>query len=163
MKRALFPGTFDPPTLGHLDLIERATKTCDELFVGVANNLNKSTRTLFSVTERMEMLEKLVRAHPQVKICSFTGLVVEFAKKNQIHFLIRGLRAYSDFEYEFTMALANRKMGNIETVFLMADERLAHISATLIRELAFYQIRLHDFIPKEIEERVFKRLAEGRS
>lgn len=161
MKRALFPGTFDPPTLGHLDVIQRAAKTCDELFVGVTSNINKSAKPLFSVAERVEMLSDLARSYPNVKVCSFSGLVVDFAKKNKIDFLIRSLRAYSDFEYEFTMALANRKMGKIETVFLMADERLAHISSTLIRELAFYQIRLHDFIPKEIEEEVFKRLGAG--
>ena len=161
MKRALFPGTFDPPTLGHLDIIQRALDICDELYIGVATNIGKGREALFSTEEKMQMLQDITRSLPQVKVASFSGLVVTFAKKHNINFLIRGLRAFSDFEFEFRMALANRKISGIETVFLMADERHAHISSTLIRELGHYETRLNDFVPAAIEDKVFKRLLKS--
>jgi len=161
MKRALFPGTFDPPTLGHLDLIKRAMHICDQLYVGIAVNTSKAHKQLFSTEEKMSMLKEICIDFKHVEIVSFSGLVVDFVKKNKIDFILRGLRAYSDFEYEFRMALANRKISDIETVFLMPDERQGHISSTLIRELALYKMRLHDFIPAAIEEKVFSRLSKS--
>lgn len=157
MKKALFPGTFDPPTLGHLDIIKRSRSVCDKLYVGVAINAAKSQET-FSTEEKIEMLQTICRPYPHVEVVSFSSLVVDFAKANEIHFLIRGLRTFSDYEYEFRMALANRRMGGIETLFLMADESVAHISSSLIRELARYKSRLFDFVPKEIEDQVFNAL-----
>jgi pantetheine-phosphate adenylyltransferase len=106
----------------------------------------------------MGMLKKMTHAIPHIEVVTFSGLVVEFAEKHQIDAIIRGLRAFSDFEYEFRMALANRKLSGIETLFLMSDERLSHISSTLIRELGQYKSRLHDFVPPEIEEAVFHRI-----
>ncbi len=161
MKRALFPGTFDPPTLGHLDIIQRAASICNKLYVGVAENSNKPSQTLFTTLERMAMLQEMTRAMPYVEVVSFSTLVVEFAKQHQIDFLLRGLRAFSDFEYEFRMALTNRHLSGIETVFLMADERVAHISSTLIRELARYHAPLSTFVPKEIALRVAERIAQS--
>ncbi|HSW86080.1 MAG TPA: pantetheine-phosphate adenylyltransferase [Rhabdochlamydiaceae bacterium] len=161
MKKALFPGTFDPPTLGHLDLIKRAEPICDKLYVGIAVNTSKSNKPFFPTEEKISMLKEICKDFSYVEIVSFSGLVVDFAKKHGIDFILRGLRAYSDFEYEFRMALANRKIGNIETVFLMPDERQGHISSTLIRELALYKTRLHDFVPAAIEERVFSRLTKN--
>lgn len=159
MKKALFPGTFDPPTLGHLDLISRAQPICDKLYVGIATNTHKSHKSIFSPEEKKEMLQKITHSFPFVEVVSFSGLAVDFAKENQIDFILRGLRAFSDFEYEFRMALANRTISSIETVFLMADERLAHISSSLIQELGRYQTRLHAFIPEAIEPQVFQKLA----
>ena len=159
MKRALFPGTFDPPTLGHIDVIQRSASICDKLYVGIAVNASKS-EMLFTVQERETMLKKICTPYPYVEVVHFSSLVVDFAKKNQIDYLIRGLRAFSDFEYEFRMALANRHLSDIETVFLMADERVAHISSTLIRELGRYKSRLHAFVPTEIEEQVFLRASK---
>jgi pantetheine-phosphate adenylyltransferase len=159
MKRALFPGTFDPPTLGHIDIIKRSASICDKLYVGIAVNASK-TDMLFSVQERQAMLKKICAPHPYVEVVHFSSLVVEFAKENQIDYLIRGLRAFSDFEYEFRMALANRHLSDIETVFLMADERVAHISSTLIRELGHYKSRLLAFVPAEIEEQVFSKVTK---
>lgn len=161
MKKALFPGTFDPPTLGHMDVIERAKHVCDKLYIGIAVNAYKVPQQLFSTEEKMQMLEEITKKYAYVEVVSFSGLVVDYAKKTHIDFILRGLRAFSDFEYEFRMALANKKIGGIETVFLMADERFGHISSTLIRELALYKTRLHAFIPEPIEEKIFQRLSRS--
>jgi pantetheine-phosphate adenylyltransferase len=158
MKKALFPGTFDPPTLGHIDIIRRSAPICDKLYVGIAVNASKDM--LFTVQERQAMLKKICAPYPYAEVVHFSSLVVDFAKQNQIDYLIRGLRAFSDFEYEFRMALANRHLSDIETVFLMADERVAHISSTLIRELGRYKSRLHAFVPAEIEEQVFTKVSK---
>lgn len=162
MKRALFAGTFDPPSLGHLDVIERGTQICDELYVGVTTNLAKKKSALFSVEEKVYLLKEITQSLPQVTVVSFSTLLIDFAKENNIDFLIRGLRAFSDFEYEFRMALANRRMSGIETLFLMPDERVAHISSSLIREIGRYHTTLNDFVPKEIEEMVLKRIISLR-
>lgn len=159
MKRALFPGAFDPPSLGHLDIIERGSKICDQLVVAVAVNPAKQDSSSFTTEEKIDMLKEISRPFSKVEVVSFSGLVVEYAKKNKIDFLIRGLRAFSDFEYEFRMALANRLVSGLETTFLMADARHAHISSTLIREFAHYKTRLHAFVPEAIEARVFERLS----
>ncbi len=157
MKIALFAGSFDPPTIGHLDIIKRALEICDKLIIGVAENANKS-KQLFSTTERVDLLRVITNHFKNVEIIPFSELAVEFAKKQNVSFLIRGLRAFSDFEYEFRMALANRKIGGMETLFLMADANMAHVSSTFIKELAQYNRHLEDFVPKEIESRVFERL-----
>ncbi len=159
MKTAFFTGTFDPPTLGHLDIIERSQSLCDKLYVGIGINSTKES-TLFSTEERKAMLVKICKRYSQIEVVTFAGLTIEFAKLHHVNFFIRGLRAFSDFEYEFDMALANRKLSNIDTVFLMADERVGHIRSTLIRELGKFKSRLHDFIPAEIESEVFKKLSE---
>lgn len=161
MKKALFPGTFDPPTLGHIDIIKRSASICDKLYVGIAVNAYKSD-ALFSVEEKVAMLKQICKPYPHVEIVHFSSLVIEFAKQNQINYLLRGLRAFSDFEYEFRMALANRHLSGIETVFLMADERVAHISSTLIRELGRYECRLHEFVPAEIEPQVFAKVSKNK-
>lgn len=159
MKKALFPGTFDPPTLGHIDIIKRTASICDKLYVGIAVNAFKKD-VLFTVEEKTAMLNEICKPYPHAEVVHFSCLVVEFAKQHHIDYLIRGLRAFSDFEYEFRMALANRHLSGIETVFLMADERVAHISSTLIRELGRYKSRLHEFVPAEIEEKVFTRVSK---
>lgn len=163
MKRALFSGTFDPPSLGHLDIIKRAQRICDTLYVGIARSGIKQTHSLFTVDEKKEMLAAMTKDLPFVEIALIDGLVVDFAKQNNIQFLVRGLRAFSDFEYEFRMALANRKLSGIETVFLMADEKHSHISSSLIRELAYHKSRLTEFVPSSIEDFVFNRLLKIRS
>lgn len=158
MKSALFPGSFDPPSLGHLDILQRAASLCDTLYVGVAPHLGKQAH--FSTDEKMEMLRRMTDHLPGVKVVAFNQLVVDFAKELGVNILVRGLRAFSDFEYEFRMALANRKMGGIETWFLMADPKLSYISSTLIRDVAKHGSRLGDFVPPVIEDQVFRRLSK---
>jgi len=158
MKTALFPGTFDPPSSGHLDIIQRASRMCDKLHVGIATNMSKSS--LFTAEERKELLKTITKDIPHIEIFAFDGLVVDYAKKKKAEVIVRGVRAFSDFEYEFRMALANRKMSGIETLFLMADERHFHIHSTMIREIGALGGPLKDFVPKSIESKVRKRIQE---
>jgi pantetheine-phosphate adenylyltransferase len=160
MKKALFAGTFDPPTLGHLDLIQRAAAVCDKLYVGIAINTSK-TDPLFTVSEREAMLKTICRKIPHIEVVGFSTLVTEFAKEQKIDFLVRGLRAFADLEYEVRMALTNRQLSSIDTLFLLADEKYGHISSTLIREMGKFKGRLHDFVPKEIEEQVFQKISKN--
>jgi len=149
----IFAGTFDPPTLGHLDIIHKSMHLCDHLIVAIADKPVKNP--LFSVEERMEMLKKIA---PKVEIASFHGLIVDFAKERKASFLIRGLRGFVDYEYECQMTHANRKLSGIETLFLMADERHTQISSTLIREIAHFQGPLTDFVPLEIESLIRRKM-----
>lgn len=158
MRKAIFSGTFDPPTLGHLDIIVRGTRLCDKLFVAIGVNTRK--QPLFTVEERVRMLRELTQGLPSVEVASFTSLVIDFANANGIDFILRGLRTASDLEHEFEMALANRKMSGIETLFLMADERHAHISSSLIREIAASGRHLDQFIPKPIVDQVYQRVTK---
>ena len=158
MKRtAVFPGSFDPPTLGHLDIIHRALAACDRLIVSVGHNPHKDNG-VFSADERVEMITKMVAAEPSVEVRKFSGLVVDFAAEVGADYLVRGLRAFSDFEYEFKMALANRKMSGLETLFLMADSRHAHISSSLIRDIGRYGRDLSEFVPEAVHREIVERL-----
>jgi len=154
MAIGLIPGTFDPPTMGHFDLIERAAKICQKLIIGVAENRQKPS-PCFTTEERIALIQKVV---PDLEVVQIEGLVVDFAKQRKINFLIRGLRPFSDIEHECQMALANKKIGNMETLFFMAEGCYAHISSSLIRDLASHGHHLKDFIPAAIEEEVFSRL-----
>ncbi len=158
MKVALFPGSFDPPTLGHLNIIKRSQSMCDKLFVAIGTNASKPDE-LFNIKERKTMLEKICTPFSHVEVVSYSTLTVEFAKANKVDFLLRGLRTVCDFEAEVSMAVANQKLSGIDTVFLIADEKMAHISSTLICEIGKFNRRLHDFVPQEIENEVFKRLS----
>jgi len=147
MKRAVYPGTFDPITLGHLDIIKRATTIFDEVVVAVAERPSKSV--LFSFPERLKIVEEAVKNFKKVKVEGFSGLVVEFAKKKKASCIIRGLRLLSDFEYEFQMALTNRKIApEIETIFLMAHQEYSYISSSLVKEASFLGANLKDLLPK---------------
>ncbi|MCI0382235.1 MAG: pantetheine-phosphate adenylyltransferase [Chlamydiae bacterium] len=155
MKRALFPGMFDPPSLGHLDIIKRALHICDSLVIGIGENVLKNS--LFSNEEKLEFMKEITKGMANVEICLFSGLVVDFAKKKMVHYLIRGLRTLSDYAYEMQMAISNRNLGNIETIFLIADQKYSHISATLIRELIFQKANLTGFVPEQIIKMVSKK------
>lgn len=157
MKKALFAGTFDPPSLGHADIIQRAAQLYETLYVGIATNSTK--KFIFSALEREKMLHAITKGLPNVKVVIFEGLVVDFAKEKKVDCLVRGLRGCADLEFEFQMAFSNKKMTGIETQFLMADERYAHISSTIIREIATNGRRLHGFVPDAIENEVFNFLA----
>jgi len=146
VRRAIYPGTFDPITRGHLDIIKRATSLFDEVIVAVAENPSKNT--LFSFPERLKIVKESVKNFKNVKAEGFSGLVVEFAKKKKASCIIRGLRLLSDFEYEFQMALTNRKISpSVETIFLMAHQDYSFLSSTLIKEAAFLGANLKDFLP----------------
>lgn len=149
MSIGLIAGSFDPPTLGHLDLIERAASLCHRLIVGVADNPSKGP-PLFSKEERIALLREITthEIHP------IEGLVMDFAKSIKANFLIRGLRSSSDFSHEFQMAFANKKVGSLETLFLMADGRFAHISSTLIREIAREGKSTKEFLPSIVEKNI---------
>ena len=146
MKRAIYPGSFDPITNGHLDVIERACKLFDEVIVAVAYNDEK--QALFSLQERLDLLQETVSKIDHVQIAKFEGLLVEFAIAQKASAVIRGLRAVSDFEFEFQMALMNRKLeGNLETIFLMPKEEYTYLSSRLVKEIARLGGDVSSFVP----------------
>jgi pantetheine-phosphate adenylyltransferase len=146
MRKVLYPGTFDPITYGHIDIIQRACDLFDEIVVTVAINPTKTP--LFTVQERIEFIIESVKEYPQVSVDSFNGLVVDHAKNVGAIGIIRGLRAMSDFEYEFQMALMNRKLAkNINTVFLMPHEKYTYLNSSIIRNLASLNSDVSDFVP----------------
>lgn len=159
-KNGLLAGCFDPPTLGHVDIIRRAANFCHQLHVGIAEN-SKKEHPLFSLTERKAMLTAICQDIVNIKIVEIPGLSVDYATQHKINFLIRGIRSTADFESEKQMAYANKKLSNIETLFLLADLQNAHISSTLIHEIALGGYRLHGFVPEIIEDAVYTRIAMG--
>ena len=157
MRTAIYPGSFDPVTLGHWDIIQRAEKLVDQLVVAVLHNPSKTSA--FTVDERVAMLRELVGEHPGVTITSFHGLLVDFAKSQGAQFIVRGVRAFSDFEYEFQMALMNRKLApELETVFLMPKEKYSAVSSRLVREIGSMGGNLSDLVPDPLRERIAGRL-----
>jgi len=161
MKKALFPGTFNPPTLGHLEIIQRAGAFCDKLYVAIAETESKPA-SAFTIEEKISLLRTATKPFSYVEVIHFSGLTVDCAKELKADILVRGLRNGSDFDYEYQLALSNRQMTGIETVFLGASPHCAHISATLVREIAKQGRRLHGFVPESIEEAIFSRLSIGK-
>ena len=148
-NRAIYPGTFDPCTFGHLDIIKRAAEIFPEVIVAVAHNPQK--KPLFSVNERVAMLKRATKGMDGVRVTDFQGLVVKFARKNNVNVLIRGVRMLSDYEYEFQMALTNRKLApDVETIFLMPQETFSYISSKLLKEGAVLGADLSAFVPRFI-------------
>ena len=159
-KRAIYPGSFDPVTYGHIDLIKRAQVIFPEVIVAVAHNPNK--KPLFSVKERVDMLKKATSGFKNVSVDDFDSLVVEYARKNNARVLIRGLRMISDFEYEFQMALTNRKLADdIETIFLMPQESYSYLSSKLLKETATLGADLSNFVPDFVEQALKKKLKKA--
>ncbi|MFA5008538.1 MAG: pantetheine-phosphate adenylyltransferase [Candidatus Omnitrophota bacterium] len=147
MKTAIYPGTFDPITNGHIDIIKRASYIFDNVIVAVVKNPSKDT--FFSYSERLRMVSSVTRAMKGVRTEGFDGLVVDFAKKKKAKVIVRGLRMISDFEYEFQMALTNRSLSkSIETIFLMPHPYYSYISSRLIKEAAFLGANLKQFLPR---------------
>jgi pantetheine-phosphate adenylyltransferase len=150
---AIYPGSFDPVTNGHLDLIERGAKLFDRLIVAVLQNVEKDP--LFTVPERVEMLREVTRPWSNVEVDVFGGLLVEYARRRKAQALLRGIRAISDYEYELQMAMMNRKMEpNIETVFMMPSVKYSYLSSRLVREVARLDGPLKDLVPPMVEERI---------
>ena len=162
MIRAIYPGSFDPVTLGHLDIIKRSAEKVDELIIGVLNNNTNSP--MFTVEERVEMLNELVKDYPNVKVEAFTGLSVEFVKKKQANVIIRGLRAISDFDYELQMAQTNRKLyPEADTMFLTTSLEYAYLSSTTVKEVAYFNGDITGFVPATIIDRVYNRVWENKN
>ena len=150
MRTVIYPGSFDPLTNGHLDIVQRAAKLFDTVIVAVANNAEK--KALFTLAERVQLVQEAVAALPNVKVDSFTGLLVNYAERCHGQAVIRGLRAVSDFEFEFQLALMNRKLNErIETIFMMPKETYTFLSSRLIKEIAGLGGNVHSFVPANVE------------
>lgn len=149
MKKALFAGSFNPPTVGHKDTIRRASVLVDKLYVGIAENSAKSSQAL-PIDLRLRMLHAICSPHSNVEIITIPGLVAEMVKKYDLTVLIRSLRSHADLEQEFAMAFANKQLCGVETLFLMAEPCHAHVSSTLVREIASLGGPLQGFIPDEL-------------
>lgn len=161
MSRAIYPGSFDPVTLGHLDIIKRSAEMFDELIVGVLINTAKSP--LFSLEERVNMLKNVVSDIPNVKVVGFEGLLVDFARQNDIKVIVRGLRAVTDFEYELQIAQSNRKVApDIDTVFLTTNIAYSYLSSSVVKEYASFGVDVKDFVPEEIQGILRERFDIGR-
>jgi len=158
MKRSVvYPGTFDPITNGHLDIIERCSSLFDEVIVAIVEKGSK--KTIFSLDERRELIEDSVKSLSNVKVNYFSGLLVDFAQKNNSTSIIRGLRVLSDFEYEFKMALMNRSLNsNVTTLFMMPHQKYTHISSSLIREIASLGGGLSEYVPVAVEAALKKKI-----
>jgi len=147
---AIYAGTFDPMTLGHVDLVERSAEIFDKLVLAIAVSSPKVT--LFSMEERLAMAREVVRKRTNVEVCSFDGLLVEFARARGVKVLVRGLRAYSDFENEFQMALTNRKLApEIETLFMMPKENHSYVSSSTVKKVAMLGADTSGFVPKPVQ------------
>ncbi len=147
---ALYPGTFDPVTFGHLDLIRRGAKLFDKLIVAVAENQSKNP--MFTFEERVDLVKQVTKSVDKVEVCGFSGLLADFARKKQVSVFLRGLRSVSDFEYEFQLAYMNRRLvPEIESLFLTPAEKYSFISSTLVREVSSLNGSISDFVPPEVE------------
>lgn len=162
MRTAIYPGSFDPVTLGHLDIIARSAKMVDHLIIGVLQNNAKSP--IFSVEERVEMLKSITQDIPNISIESFDGLLVEFADRRDANIVVRGLRAITDFEYELQLAQTNRKLNpKIDTIFLTTNVNYAYLSSSIVREIASYGGDISQFVPETILQSVYDKFNKIRS
>ncbi len=146
MKRAIFPGTFDPFTIGHYSVVKRALTFMDEIVIGIGINENKNT--YFPVDKRLEMIQALYKDEPGIKVISYDCLTIDFAQQVDAKFIIRGIRTVKDFEYEETIADINRKLAGIETILLFTEPELSCISSTIVRELLTYNKDISQFLPE---------------
>ena len=161
MLRAIYPGSFDPVTYGHLDIIERAASISDELIVGVLQN--KAKTPLFSVEERVTILSEVTKNLKNVRIAPFEGLLIDFAKQMDAKVIVRGLRAITDFEYELQMSQTNRKLNaDVETLFLTTSLDYSYLSSTTVKEVASFNGDITQFVPEFVAEKVTEKIKERR-
>ena len=149
MRRAIFPGTFDPFTIGHYSIVTRALTFMDEVTIGIGINENKNT--YFPIEKRVEMIQKLYKNEPRIEVMSYDCLTIDFAQQVDAQFIVRGIRTVKDFEYEETIADINRKLAGIETILLFTEPELTCISSTIVRELLSYNKDISMFIPEGME------------
>ena len=149
MKRAIFPGTFDPVTLGHHSIVKRTLTFMDEVFVGIG--INEGKHCLLPVEKRVEMIRQLYADEPRVKVMAYSGLTVDFAKEQEAGFIVRGIRSVKDFEYEEGIADINKKLSGIETIFLFTEPELSSVSSSVVRELLHYGKDVSMFLPEGME------------
>ena len=162
MIRAIYPGSFDPVTFGHMDIIQRSAKLVDELIVGVLNNRAKSPS--FTIEERVEMLREVTSGIPNVEITAFQGLSVDFARDCKANVMVRGLRAVTDFDYELQLAQTNKIMcPQVDTMFLTTSLEYAYLSSTTMKEVAYFGGDLSKFAPKEITDAVMEKIHSGKN
>ena len=157
MKRVVCPGSFDPITYGHLDIVERASSIFDEVVIAVM--VNKTKQTLFTVEERMEMTKEVTSKFPNVKVDSWSGLLVDYCKKNDISIIVKGLRAVTDFDYELQMSQINLQLQGVETLFLSTAPAHSFLSSSLVKEIASHGGDVSSYIPAVLLERLKDRLA----
>lgn len=158
--RAVYPGSFDPITNGHLDIIFRGAKLFDELRVAVLNNLSK--KSLFSSEERIKMIKENIKEYDNIIVEPFDGLLINYAKEVKADVIIRGLRAVSDYEYELQMALANKKLyDEIETIFLVSNSKYSYLSSSLVKEIAHFDGNLQDFVPINVNIKLKEKFSRG--
>jgi len=156
MNKAIYPGTFDPITNGHLDIILRARKLFDSLIIAVNEN---SKSSFFTTKERCELIKDATSKYNNIKVESFNGLLVDFASKRQASAIVRGLRVLSDFEYEFKMALMNRSLDDaITTIYLMPNEKYTYVSSSLIKEVAFLNGDISKYVPKKVMDSIQEKI-----
>ena len=161
MKTAIYPGSFDPITLGHLNIIKRAALCFDKLIVCVMVNSQKNG--LFTPDERVELIRRVVSQLPNVEVDTSSVLLAEYARQRRARVIVKGLRAVSDFESEVQMAVVNRKLNpNVDTMFLPSNEKYTYLSSTVVKEMVRYGVELSDFIPREIIEDVKKKMNDSR-
>jgi len=159
---AIYPGSFDPITNGHLDLIERGSQLFHRLIVAVLTNLDKNP--LFNVSERVEMLREVTRGIPNVSVDTFSGLLVDYARQKHAQAILRGIRAFTDYEYELQMALMNRKLApDLETVFLMPALAYTYVSSRLVREIFQHGGSVAGLVPAIVEERLHQKVFQGKT
>ncbi|CAB4750173.1 unannotated protein [freshwater metagenome] len=157
MKRVVCPGSFDPITFGHLDIIERASSIFDEVVIAVM--VNQTKKTLFTVEERIEMTKEVTAKYPNVKVDSWSGLLVDYCKKNDLSIIVKGLRAVTDFDYELQMSQVNLQLQGVETLFLSTAPAHSFLSSSLVKEIASYGGDVSSYIPATLLERLKDRLA----
>jgi len=162
LKNAVYPGSFDPVTYGHIDIIKRAARMFDQVTVAVLDN--KAKTALFSVEERVRMLQKVTEDIPNIRVDSFNGLLVNYAARENLHVAIRGLRAVTDFEYELQIAQTNRLLskGALDTIFLTTSLQYAYLSSSSVKEIALFDGDISMCVPPYIEEKIRQKLQAGR-
>ena len=157
MKTAVYPGSFDPVTYGHIDIIKRAARLADRLVVGVL--VNSAKQPMFTESERVEMLKEALKDVPNAEVMSFSGLTVDFAKEMNASFIVRGLRAVTDFEYELQISHLNKELcPDVDTVYFTTNLKYAYLSSSIVKEVSRYKVDISEFVPEHVAKRIYEKI-----